>query len=350
MHRRRCLPAHLVILGGLLWVPPVAAQSQQPVPVPPEPAVRTANIQGYVRYASTEKPAEMAKVELRRFSGELVALEYTRSSGEFRFFNIAAASYVLSVSQDGYLPVQETVDISLGPRMGLLLYLREIKEPETEASGEVVSVRELSIPSKARTAFRRGLELAYQKQDTTGGMKYFNRAIRELPGYYEAYYEKGMLHIQLGQYQEAEQAFRKALELSDNQYAKAHFGLAGLFSTMERFADAEASARKGLELESTSWQGLFELGRALLGLGRTADAEISVKAAQQSNPDYPPVYLLLANVHIRQQNYRALLDDLDEYLKRQPDGQDSDRARKLRERVRQSLANQTRDGATAPKP
>lgn len=350
MHRRYSLPATLAAFGGLLFALSAAAQSQQPVPASPTPSVRTANIQGFVRYADSEKPADMAKVELRRFSGELVALEYTRTSGEFRFFNISAGNYVITVSLDGYLPVQETVDISLGPRMGLLLYLQRIDQPNPAVPAEPVSVRELSIPAKARNAFRRGVELAYQKQDLSGGMKYFDRAIRELPGYYEAYYEKGMLHLQLGQYPEAEQAFRKSLELSENQYARAYFGLAGLFSTQERYAEAEASARKGLELESNSWQGLFELGRALLGLGRAAEAESSIQAARQNNPDYAPVYLLLANVHIRQKNYPALLADLEEYLKRQPEGPDSDHARALHQRVREALATQDRTGSPAPKP
>jgi Tfp pilus assembly protein PilF len=338
------------MLGGLVFALSAAAQSQQPVPAPPTPSVRTANIQGFVRYADSEKPADMAKVELRRFSGELVALEYTRTSGEFRFFNILAGSYIVTVSLDGYLPVQETVDISLGPQMGMLLYLRKIEQPNPAAPSETVSVRELSIPTKARTAFRRGVELAYQKQDIVGGIKYFDRAIRELPGYYEAYYEKGMLHIQLGQYQEAEQAFRKSLELSESQYARAYFGLAGLFSTQGRYAEAEASARKGLELDSASWQGLFELGRALLGLDRTTEAESTIQAARQNNPDYAPVYLLLANVHIRQKNYPALLGDLEEYLKRQPEGPDSDQARALHQHVRDALASQNRLGSSAPKP
>lgn len=350
MHRRRILKSCCSVVILLFMTSVAHAQSQQPAPPGPTSTMRTANIQGFVRYADSEKAAEMVKIELRRFSGELVALEYTRSSGEFRFFEIPQGNYILIITQEGYLPVRENVDISLGPRMGLMLYLRKLPEFRSEELGEPISVRELSIPAKARNAFRRGVELAYQKQDFSGGMKYFDRAIRELPGYYEAYYEKGMLHLQLGQYPEAEQAFRKSLELSENQYARAYFGLAGLFSTLERYAEAAASARKGLELESNSWQGLFELGRALLGLGRTAEAESSIQAARQNNPDYAPVYLLLANVHIRQKNYPALLADLEEYLKRQPEGPDSDHARALQQRVREALASQDRTGSPAPKP
>ncbi|MCL6567126.1 MAG: tetratricopeptide repeat protein [Acidobacteriia bacterium] len=319
------------------------AQSQQQPATPNIPiGPRTSNIQGFVRYLDTEAAANMIKVELRRFSGELVAVDYTRNSGEFRFFEIPQGNYILVIQQEGYLPVRETVDISLGPRMGLTLYLRREDSLQAKPPGEAVSVRELSIPARALNAFRRGLELAYREQNPLGGLKQFERAIRELPSYYEAYYEKGMLHLQIGDFPQAEQALRRALELSENRYTPAWFGLAGLYCLRNQFTEAEQLARKGLETAPDSWQGQFELGRALLGQGRTEEAEVAVRSAQQAKPDYAPVYLLLANIHIRKKDYPSLLNDLDQYLKLEPKGPDSEHARNLRQRIQEALASQNR--------
>ena len=52
----------------------------------------------------------------------------------------------------------------------------------------------------------------------------------------------------------------------------------------------------------------------------------------------PPVYLLLANIHIQRKDYPALLRDLDDYLRLAPTGAEADQARKTKERV-QSILN-----------
>jgi hypothetical protein len=59
-------------------------------------------------------------------------------------------------------------------------------------------------------------------------------------------------------------------------------------------------------------------------------------------PDNPPVYLLLANIHIQRKDYPALVRDLDDYLRLAPIGPEADQARKTRERV-QTLMNARKD-------
>ena len=59
-------------------------------------------------------------------------------------------------------------------------------------------------------------------------------------------------------------------------------------------------------------------------------------------PDNPPVYLLLANIHIQRKDYPALIRDLDDYLRLAPIGPEADQARKTREHV-QALLNASKD-------
>jgi hypothetical protein len=62
--------------------------------------------------------------------------------------------------------------------------------------------------------------------------------------------------------------------------------------------------------------------------------------------------LLLANVHMNEQNYPALLDDLNSYLKLAPTGSLADQARKQRDQVQQALSATPASPATTspPKP
>ena len=88
----------------------------------------------------------------------------------------------------------------------------------------------------------------------------------------------------------------------------------------------------------SSWRGPFELARALTALKKTDEAEKSAEKSRDLMPDNPPVYLLLANIHIQRKDYPALVRDLDDYLRLAPVGPEADQARKTKERV-QALQN-----------
>jgi tetratricopeptide (TPR) repeat protein len=179
----------------------------------------------------------------------------------------------------------------------------------------------------------------------------FERAVTHFPSYYEAYHEMGVAYIRLGQPAEAEKAFRKSIEVSESHYSEAYFALASLLSTNQRFAEAEPLVRQGLELDRNAWEGHYELARALLGLNRVDAAEKSAEEARTRKPDSPPLFLLLANIHIRKHDYPALLQDLDSYLKLEPTGPMSEQARRTREKIQHALGNaQNAPTAGPPKP
>src|SRR6202162_3080732 len=89
---------------------------------------------------------------------------------------------------------------------------------QSQQSGYAFSVRELSIPPKALHAFEQGME-GLAKKDAAGSLPHFQRAIAEFAGYYEAYDRMGAADLKLWRVTEAEQAFRKSIELSGGRYA-----------------------------------------------------------------------------------------------------------------------------------
>jgi len=192
-----------------------------------------------------------------------------------------------------------------------------------------VSVRELSIPPRAQHAFEQGME-RLASRDAAGSLPHFQRAILEYAGYYEAYDRMGAADLMLWHVQEAEQAFRKAIEVSGGQYAHPLIALGAILDDQEKFAEAESVIRKGLDLDHDSWKGHFYLALALFGSNRMEDAAKSVLEALQRKTDFPNAHLLLANIHCREKDYHSVIRDLDEYLKLAPDGPDSSRAKALR--------------------
>src|SRR5712691_426690 len=295
-------------------------------------------LSGRVLFEADNRAAEGVKVTLSLSSGPLVATVFTSSNGLFEVPWLSSAIYIIVVEEPGYEPIREAVQMDISARPAVLLYLKRTNSALSSQASYAVSVRELSIPPKARKAFQKGIE-RWAKKDPAGTLAHFQRAVAELPSYYEAYYQMGLVYMRLGRAAEAEQAFQKAIDLSQSRYPLALFGLASLLSENDRFSEAEPLARRGLELEGNSWYGQFELARALMGLHQVDAAEKSAHEARTLKRDFAPLHLVLANIHIRKGNYPALLQDLDTYLKLEPKSPASEQARQMREKVRHVLAN-----------
>jgi tetratricopeptide (TPR) repeat protein len=309
------------------------------------------SVSGYVRDAQDHTALEAIQVELRALGGGTVARAFT-SNGSFRFDNIGAGTYTLVVEQMGYEATRHQVEVVDGPDTGVSVELCIVSEAGNVVAKvpSTLSARDLSIPRNAHADMEKGMVLLQEKSDYPGSVKQFERAIHEYPDYYEAYVQMGVAYMHLGNAANSEQALRKSLELSQEHYVDGLFWLATLFSNGERFADAEAPARKAVQLDPNSWQANSELARALLGLNRSAEAEKSALAAVKLQSGNPLLYLLLANIHNQLQNDAALLEDLNNYLRLAPAGPFAEQARQQRTQVQQALGDAQGKPATPAPP
>ena len=183
----------------------------------------------------------------------------------------------------------------------------------------MVSVAQLKVPDKARNEFNKGLE-RLNKNDASGSLSHFKKAIDIYPVYPEAYYHVGVGEAKLGHSADAMQAFYKAIDLSEGNYAWAEFGVGFELIQQGKIREAEVEIRKGLEKDKDSPEGHVVLGVVLLRLNRVDEAEQNALEALQGKPNYAEAFLVLADVFARRGEYRAQLQELDSYLKVQPNG------------------------------
>ena len=304
-------------------------------------------IEGTVR-GSSDKVMENVRVELKFPTGSTINSTFTRGNGEFEFEGLEKGNYIVEVLVNGYEPAIKAVTLANSWYRGLSFTIsRPVKVVTTNSGGSTISVHQLSAPRKAQEEFTRGLQLANDKSDYRGSIVQFQRAIKDFPTFYEAYAQEGSCYLSLHELAPAEAALRKSVELSSEKYSDALFMLAGLLSDTNRYSEAESVARRVMELDSTSWQGPYELARALTGLKQVEEAEKDAIKARDSKPDNPPVYLVLANIHILRHDYSALMSDLDTYLKIAPTGPGAEQARKTREQLQDSL-QEDQDQSTEP--
>ena len=144
----------------------------------------------------------------------------------------------------------------------------------------------------------------------------------------------------------AEAAFRRSIALSESKYTPPLFGIGLALASQKQYADAESYIRAGLQLEPTSPSGLLTLGWALYSEQRVVEAEKAARDAVLYNPNLATAHLLLAQIHRRQNNSAAMVDDLDAYLRLDPDSSRSRALRTTRDQAQQSLTRDT----NSPKP
>src|SRR5207245_11154980 len=108
------------------------------------------------------------------------------------------------------------------------------------------------------------------------------------------------------------------------------------------YAEAETAIRHGLDVDGNSAAGHLFLSLTLFRLNRLEEAEKSAREALVRKPAFAFPYLVLADVHGRRGEYARQLQNLDAYLKLEPDGAPSKRIREVREVV-QRIVFRTKD-------
>jgi tetratricopeptide (TPR) repeat protein len=292
-------------------------------------------------YLENNRPADHVTVELRSTSGSMIAPGITSSSGSFEFYDLASASYALAINQQGYQPIEVTVDLTLTSSNGVLIYLKPLaNNPPSAASRSTISTHELSMPQKARDLMDSGKKKLHDK-DAQGALDDFQEAVSTAPDYYEAHYEIALAYLTIGKPDDAEKSFRKSIDVSGDKYSEADVGLGKIMLDKGDIPAGEKLARRGIELNASSWQGYYELGRAQLNAKQLADAQKSAEQARALAPGAPVVYRLLANIHQQEKDFPSLLQDLDAYIKLDPDSPAGTRAKQMRDEVQQKIAAQT---------
>ena len=294
-------------------------------------------ISGNISDASDHQSLENIQVNLKGETGGVINTVYSTGNGDFEFDGLSRGNYIIQITVKDYDRVEQTVTVSNGSQLGIPISLSKSAKAPTPGVQLAISAHQLSVPRRAHDEYEKGMALIYLKSDYRGAIAQFQLAIKDFPTYYEAYAEEGAAYYQLQEVGSAEEALRKSVELSSGQYSDALFSLAAILNDSKHYEEAETNARKGISTDKSSWRGPFELARSLTALKQADEAEKSAQQSRDMMPDNPPVYLLLANIHILKKDYPALVKDLDEYLRQSPNSPEADQARKTRERVQTML-------------
>src|SRR5215469_1436426 len=319
-----------------------------PLPVHSQSDNRTVSVSGDVLSAEGNHRIEGALVSVTDSGGNQIEQEYSNSSGIFRFVGLRRAQYILKVSAEGYQPTELHVDLSFSSDRGITLYLKSLQNDRASAPGVAVSSHELSFPPSVRDSLASGRQALYARNNPSDALKHFDQALKKLPGCYEAKYESGIAYLKLQKTSDAMSSFRQARKLSNGTFGDADIAIGTLLIDAGQPEDGEKALRQGIALSPGSWMGFYEVGKLEVRKGNLAEAETSAAQARTLAPNIAMIYQLLSIIHLRRQNYPALLQDIDNYLQLDSTSPAAARAQQVRQEVQSRLAQPTPQSVPSP--
>jgi len=337
-----------VILLLLRFAPegiPANAQGQREGRM--EGQAMSGQIIGQVRYRGGA-PAFDVLVSCDAFSGGTVEQVRTDRSGRFRFDKLGPSQFRVIVSVPGYLTAQETVELQTTPTAYVQFEL--IPNPnEPAATRGVVAA---SIPQAAQQEFDQGEKAAASgnKEGLQEAVKHYEKAVQIHPRFVQAQLKLGTSYMDLGEWDQAEAALKKTLEL-DATAVNASFALGEVYLRQKKDEQAEKVLLQGLQTEDRSYQGHLTLARVYWDMAsRTKDetqarpalekAYEQVKKSLELNPNFAHAHLVKGNLLLRVRRVEDAQHEFEEYLRLEPKGPFAEQARTTVEKIRKALASQ----------
>lgn len=316
------LPVCLVLACGATCAGERAATAQL--------AIGTARgtLSGIVLETVVHEPVPGALVTLAGQSSSLLLQQTTTDSrGRFEFEGLTPGSYAVDVHLGGVRVGQAIVEVSFGRQDGVFIFVGSAaaaaKAPDHKGK---ISVRELSVPEKARKEFANGLRELNERNQPAQACARFSRAVQLFPDYDEAYVQWALALIQLNQLEEATTVLARAADVFPGN-ARAHAILGKLFLRQGKTEEAIRELRRAIDLDPAIWNSHLDLARAFLSMRDFRAAEDHARCAHQINPQVVAVHTLLFQIYLENRRFQDALDVLDDIAELDAGGPMAEQAR-----------------------
>ena len=300
-------------------------------------------IMGQIRYVGGA-PAFDVLVSCDAFSGGVIDQVKTDRSGRFRFDKLGPSQFTVSARVPGYLPVQETVELQTTPNAYLQLTLK----PDPNYVGPPSHPGGISadVPAPAQKEYDKGEASAASgnKDGLTQATKHYEQAVALYPKFLQAQLKLGTSYMDLGQWDKAEQALKKSLEI-DPKTVNALFALGEVYLHQKKDEEAEKIVQQGLALETRSYQGHLTLARVYWDVGLKYKEEAQwrpwmekayreVNESLTLNPNLAQAHLVKGNLYLKVGRAKDAVHEFEEYLRLDPKGPLADQTRTNLEKIK----------------
>lgn len=284
-------------------------------------------IEGTV-WAPDRRPVRDLYVELQSEYYFAVGRTRTDSAGRFRFTGIARGYYIIKVITSGTNYLEYTENVSVGNVIGssdtvsLEVYLKLDKRRMNSGLGEITEVVFVQeVPDEARKLYKKGVKDLQEKGDK--GFNEIEEALKIFPTYFDALNTLGTEYVARGEYQKSLAYLIKSIDVNQRSFSS-FYALAYACDKLEHRPEALEAARGAAMLQPNSPNAQLLYG-TLLRLDRSYEkAEKALLEARKLSKDrpLPEVHWQLALLYNRLGRNWEAADELESYLKIQPEARD----------------------------
>jgi tetratricopeptide (TPR) repeat protein len=210
------------------------------------------------------------------------------------------------------------------PDIGTII-LRRLANVE----GTTISATSLNAPKDARKAYEKGRDLLKKKKGEDA-RKEFEKAVAAYPKYAVAWYELGQLQQQQNQTEEARNSYAQALA-ADAKFVSPYLQLATLAAKENKWQDVADTTDRALKLNPVDFpQAFFYNSVANYNLKKFDAAEKSAREAVKLDTMHriPKASHLLGVILAEKQDFSGAAEQMKNYLKFSPTGQDAELVKK----------------------
>src|SRR5689334_13531303 len=283
-------------------------------------------------------PLANLRIELLNEVDTVISTVKTDGSGLFVFRKLSDGTFQVRVQTSGTNYVSQTKRVDLARPTGFGVATEEVDFVLSPIKGNNVAkpgvIFAQEVPEAARKQYQKALDLLDKSNHRQEAFAALNSAVEIFPQYFDALEMLGTEQVKDQQYEAAVPVLTKALEVNSKAYASC-FALGVAQYHLKQLSPSIESFRRALSLNEKSINANLWLGIALRQTARPEDAEAYLKrAGVLSESKLPDAHWQLALLFNQLKRYKEAADELEIFLKVEPDARDAEQIKKLIQRLR----------------
>ncbi len=283
-------------------------------------------------------PIPNLQVELLNDMDSVIQRTKTDSTGLFAFRRLSTGIFQVRVQTFGTSYIGQTKRVQLErtrafEQVDFVLVSKQTSSMSVTSGAVFVQ----EVPEHARREFDRGSELL-KNDRRKEGVDAIKKAIDLFPSYFAALELLGTEYVKQQEYEPAIEVLTKAVEVNRRAYPSL-YALSVAQHSLKQLPQALESMRRAITLNQGSVNANLWMGMLLRQSAKLDEAETYLKQADKlAESKSPEAHWQLALLFNQLKRYREAADELELFLKIQPDSKDTELIKKLIQRFRQQSA------------
>jgi tetratricopeptide (TPR) repeat protein len=257
----------------------------------------------------------------------------TDKKGEYFQLGLSPGNYNLTATKGDLTSAPLTARIQASQTLKSEIVVMDKKAAASAgAVGAEAAKAEAAKVAAFTTAFEAGVAASNAGRHDEAIAK-FTEASAMSATCYDCFNNIGYAHVQKKEFEKAEAAYTKALEVKPN--VASYNGLVSVYTATKRLDQASAASAKATELSATTGvaggnaDALFNQGVTLWNNGKIDEAKKQFLAALQANPNHPEAHFQLGMALVNEGNLTGSLAEFETYLKLAPTGSNAATAKSM---------------------